>query len=259
MATSRTRLDILLVQRKLVPSRQRAQALIMAGKVLVDDRPASKPGQQVDDGADVRLRQPDHPYVGRGGLKLAGALADLGLDVNGWRCLDVGASTGGFCDCLLQRGAATVVAVDVGTNQLDWKLRSDPRVEVHEQTDIRELADARRGAEPATGGPVDLAVIDVSFISLRLVLPPTVREVRPGGWILALVKPQFEVGRGQVGKGGVVRDPALRQGAIDGIRIFASELGLTWVDSADSRVRGAKKGNVEHFLLFRASDSPTSS
>lgn len=244
MPVDRVRLDVLLLDLGLTPSRERARALVMAGKVLVDDRPVDKPGTKVRRDAAIRLKEPDHPYASRGGLKLAGALEDLGLDVHGQRCLDVGASTGGFTDCLLQQGAASVAAVDVGTNQLAWKLRSDARVAVFEQTDIRDLDGG------AAGAPFPLAVIDASFISLRLVLPPTVPLVEPGGRILALVKPQFEVGRDRVGKGGVVKDPALRQGAIDGIASYAAGLGLELAGSVDSRVAGAKKGNVEHFLLW---------
>ncbi len=244
MTKDRVRIDVLLLEQGLTPSRERARALVMAGKVLVDDRPVDKPGTKVKRGVMIRLKEPDHPYASRGGLKLAGALDDLGLDVVGLRCVDVGASTGGFTDCLLQRGAASVAAVDVGTNQLAWKLRSDDRVAVFEQTDIRDLDGA------AAGAPFPLAVIDASFISLRLVLPPTVPLVEPGGRILALVKPQFEVGRSQVGKGGVVKDAALRQGAIDGIAAYGAGLGLTLEGSVDSRVAGAKKGNVEHFLCW---------
>ncbi len=245
MAIPRSRLDVLLVQRGLAASRERARALIMTGDVLVDDRPVDKPGTRVRDDAAIRLRGADHPYVGRGGLKLAGALDDLGVDPAGLRCLDVGASTGGFTDCLLRRGATAVVAVDVGTNQLHWRLRSDERVTVLEQTDIRALDPA------AAGAPFPLAVIDVSFISLRLVLPPVAALVRPGGRIVAMLKPQFEVGRADVGKGGLVNDPVVRTRAIDGIVAFAADLGLTLQGQADSRVAGAKKGNLEHFLLLQ--------
>jgi len=245
MATPKTRLDLLLVQRGLAASRDRARALIMTGDVLVDDRPVDKPGTRVPDEAAIRLRGADHPYVGRGGLKLAGALDDLGLDPAGLRCLDVGASTGGFTDCLLRRGAAAVVAVDVGTNQLHYRLRTDERVTVFEQTDIRALDPA------AAGAPFPLAVIDVSFISLRLVLPPVIDLLEPGGHIVAMLKPQFEVGRADVGKGGLVKDPAVRQRAIDELIAVATELGLTLRAQADSRVPGAKKGNLEHFLWLQ--------
>ena len=216
----------------------------MAGQVLVDDRPVDKPGTRVDLDAEIRLRTPDHPYVGRGGLKLEGALTDLDVRVEGLRCLDVGASTGGFTDCMLQRGAAAVVAVDVGTNQLDWRLRSDPRVTVLERTDARKLDG------DAVGAPFALITIDVSFISLRLVLPAVTRWLAPGGRLLALVKPQFEAGRDQVGKGGVVRDETARQAAFERVERAAGELGLRRLGAADSRVAGAKKGNRERFVLW---------
>lgn len=244
MARERLRLDALLVQRGDAPSRERARALIMAGDVLVDDRRVDKPGTRIAPDAAVRLRVPDHPYVGRGGVKLAGALDDLGIDAAGLRCLDVGASTGGFTDCLLQRGATAVTAVDVGTNQLDWRLRSDPRVRVLERTDIRKL-------DPAdAGGPYPLITIDVSFISLRLVLPAAVDLLEPSGRVLAMIKPQFEVGRDRVGKGGVVRDPDARQEAIDAVIAVGESLGMSFVGSVDARIAGAKKGNREHFALW---------
>ncbi len=247
MARERIRLDVLLVQRGDAPSRERARALIMAGDVLVDDRPVDKAGTQVAADAAIRLRVPDHPYVGRGGIKLAGALDDLGVQVTGLRCLDVGASTGGFTDCLLRRGAAAVTAVDVGTNQLDWRLRSDARVTVWEKTDIRAL-------DPASvDGPFPLITVDVSFISLRLVLPAVVGLLARPGHVLAMIKPQFEVGREQVGKGGVVRDAAARQGAIDAVVDVGRSLGWSFVGSADARIAGAKKGNREHFALWSAS------
>ena len=244
MKPVKIRLDVLLVERRLAPTRQRARALIMAGKVCVDDRTVDKPGTRIAASSTIRLRVPDHPYVSRGGVKLEGALDDLSVDVTGLDCLDIGSSTGGFTDCLLRHGAARVVAVDVGTNQLDWSLRNDPRIEVHEQTDIRTF-DGQ-----AAGPPFSLAVIDVSFISLRLVLPPAVPLVQPGGHILAMLKPQFEVGRERVGKGGVVKDDAVRAEAIAEVREFAEGLGLQYLGGADSRIRGAKKGNLEHFLLW---------
>ena len=245
MSPEKIRIDVLLVDRHLAPSRQRARALIMAGKVCVDDRTVDKPGTRVATSSAVRLRAPDHPYVSRGGVKLEGALADLSVDVAGLDCLDIGSSTGGFTDCLLRHGAARVVAVDVGTNQLDWSLRTDPRVEVHEQTDIRTFDGL------ASGAPFPLVVIDVSFISLRLVLPPALPLVQPGGHILAMLKPQFEAGRDRVGKGGVVKDETIRAQAIDEVRRFTEGLGLRSLGGADSRIRGAKKGNLEHFLLWR--------
>jgi 23S rRNA (cytidine1920-2'-O)/16S rRNA (cytidine1409-2'-O)-methyltransferase len=237
------RLDRLLVDRGLAPSRERAQRLIMAGEVLVADRPASKPGTLVPADAPLRLRVPASPYVSRGGEKLAGALDAFGLDVGGLVVLDVGASTGGFTDCLLRRGARRVLAVDVGYGQLAWTLRQDARVVVLERTNARAL-------EPAMlPEPADLATIDVSFISLTLVLPPVVAALRPGGVIVALVKPQFEAGRGQVGKGGVVRDPAVRAEAVANVRAAAGALGLSVRGEADSVLAGPK-GNREVFLLL---------
>ncbi len=250
MPSQRTRLDVALVEQGHAPSRERARALIMAGKVLVDDRPADKPGTRLRDDAVIRLRVPDHPYVSRGGVKLEGALRDLTVDPTGLRCLDVGASTGGFTDCLIRHGAAHILAVDVGTNQLAWALRTHERVTSLEKTDIRHLAEAAREGENEWLGHFDLAVIDASFISLRLVLPATVGLVRPGGRVLALVKPQFEVGKARLGKGGVVRDEGLRQGSIEGIAEVGAELGLELEGSVDCRLAGAKKGNVEHFLLW---------
>jgi len=242
---SRTRIDQLLVERGLVASRDRARRLILAGQVLVDDRVVDKAGAAVAVDANIRLKVPDHPYVGRGGLKLEGALDDFDLDVAGLRCLDVGASTGGFTDCLLQRGAAHVVATDVGSNQLAWKLRQDPRVSCHEKTDARSLT------PDLVGEPVDLCVVDVSFISLRLVLPSVRPLLAEGAPILALVKPQFEVGRDRVGKGGRVQDDALRQAAVDAVGAEALALGFEEVGRHDSRLEGAKAGNREVFLLVR--------
>lgn len=224
----------------LVATRSLAQALILAGKVLVDDVPVDKAGSRVRPGAAVRLRGAPRRYVSRGGDKLAGALEDLGVDPRGLRCLDVGASTGGFTDCLLQHGAESVVAVDVGYGQLHPKLREDSRVRVLERTNARQLQPAHLAA------PVDLVVIDASFISLRLLLPP-VAATAPGATVLALVKPQFEVGRGQVGKGGVVRDDALREAAADDIERSAAQSGYAARARVDCRLAGPK-GNREIFL-----------
>jgi 23S rRNA (cytidine1920-2'-O)/16S rRNA (cytidine1409-2'-O)-methyltransferase len=235
------RIDRLLVERGLVASRERARRLVMAGAVLVGDRPVTKPGTEVPDDAAVRLRGEDSPYVSRGGEKLAGALDAFGIDVGGLVALDVGASTGGFTDCLLQRGVRRVIALDVGYGQLAWKLRQDPRVVVMERTNARLLT-----ADMLPEAP-DLAVIDVSFISLATVLPPVAAVVKPGGTAMALVKPQFEVGRGRVGKGGVVRDPALRAEAVRSVRETAERLGLAVRGEAESVLRGPK-GNREVFL-----------
>jgi 23S rRNA (cytidine1920-2'-O)/16S rRNA (cytidine1409-2'-O)-methyltransferase len=238
------RIDRLLVERGLVESRERARRLVMAGAVLVDDRPVTKPGTEVPDAATVRLRGPDSPYVSRGGEKLAGALDAFGLDVRGVLALDVGASTGGFTDCLLQRGAERVVAVDVGYGQLAWRLRQDPRVVVIERTNARTLTPASLDC------PVDLAVVDVSFISLTQVLPAVATCVKPAGHIVALVKPQFEVGRGAVGKGGVVRDPTARASAVTRVRTFAESAGLAVLGESESVLPGPK-GNREVFLHLR--------
>ncbi len=248
------RLDERLVAEGLVESRTKAQARVMAGEVLVDDVVVDKPGTRVREEARVRLREPTSRFVSRGGDKLAGALEDLGLDPAGLRCLDIGASTGGFTDCLLQQGARHVVAVDVGHGQLHEKLRADPRVSVRERTHARHLEASVLGDEP-----VELVVVDVSFISVRLLLP-RLAELAPGADWLLMVKPQFEVGREQVGKGGVVRDDAIRAGAAAAVRAAAEGLGWRFVGQADSRVAGPK-GNREIFLLLRrggGSEPPTS-
>jgi len=237
------RIDRLLVERGLVASRERARRLVMAGDVLVGDRPVTKPGAEVLADALVRLRGADSPYVSRGGEKLAGALDAFGLEVCDLVALDVGASTGGFTDCLLQRGARRVIALDVGYGQLAWKLRQDARVVVIERTNARALTPTMLPEAP------DLAVVDVSFISLATVLPVVASVVRPGATILALVKPQFEVGRGRVGKGGVVRDPALRAEAVAGVRAAAERLGLALRGEAESVLPGPK-GNREVFLAL---------
>jgi 23S rRNA (cytidine1920-2'-O)/16S rRNA (cytidine1409-2'-O)-methyltransferase len=236
----RQRLDRIIVDRSLAESREKAQALIMAGEVLVDGQKASKAGQLVSPEARIevtaRLR-----YVGRGGLKLEGALQHFGIDVTGLVAADFGSSTGGFTDCLLQAGAARVHAIDVGTAQLDWRLRSDPRVVVHEGVNARyiELTDL--------GEPVDLAVCDVSFISATLILPAMVKVLNERGGVIVLVKPQFEAGKGQVGKGGIVRDPALHQAACAKVRACAEELGFK-TQIMESPITGAE-GNKE-FLLY---------
>jgi 23S rRNA (cytidine1920-2'-O)/16S rRNA (cytidine1409-2'-O)-methyltransferase len=235
----KARLDRLLVERGLVDSREKAQALIMAGEVLVNGQKASKPGHAVESDASVEvLARP--PYVSRGGLKLAGALQRFAIDPAGKVCLDIGASTGGFTDALLQAGAARVHAVDVGSGQLAWALRTDPRVVVHEGINARELQ------FEDVGEPVELIVCDVSFISVTLILPAAVRLLRPEGQMVILIKPQFEAGRGQVGKGGIVRDPAVHQGACDRVRQAVEQFGFT-TEIMDSPILGAE-GNKE-FLL----------
>jgi len=214
------RLDLLLVEQKLVESSEQAQRLIMAGEVLVNEEVRSKPGQQIPRDATIRVRD-QLPYVSRGGLKLAAALDEFQLEVADLTALDVGASTGGFTDCLLQRGAHHVVAVDVGYGQLAWKLRTNARVTVMERTNIRNLT------ELPNGELADIAVIDASFISLALVLPPTVRLLHGEGEIVALIKPQFEAGKEQVGKGGVVRKAYIHRQVLEENCRLANELGLT--------------------------------
>ncbi len=230
----------------LAESRSQAQGLIRAGRVLVDDTPIDKPGTRVAAGASVRVRGETRRFVSRGGEKLAGALEDLGIDPSGQRCLDVGASTGGFTDCLLQNGAVHVTAVDVGYGQLDVRLRGDPRVHVLERTNARALP------EDALPGPVALVVVDVSFISATLVLP-ALAERCPGAELLVMVKPQFEVGRDRVGRGGVVRDDADRAAAVARVAEAARALGWAEAGRAESRLPGPK-GNREVFLHLRPAD-----
>lgn len=235
----KTRLDRLLVDRGLVESREKAQALIMAGEVRVNGQKAAKPGQPVEADAAVELLARP-PYVSRGGIKLAGALRQFGIDVAGKVCLDIGASTGGFTDALLQAGAARVHAVDVGTGQLDWKLRSDPRVRLHEGINARALEAAE------IGEPVDLAVCDVSFISVTLILPAVVPLLHLAGQLVILIKPQFEAGKGQVGKGGIVRDPTIHRAVCERVTAAVEEFGFE-TSIMESPIRGAE-GNKE-FLL----------
>ena len=241
----RIRLDQLVVERGLAPSRERARALILAGQVTVDDRPATKAGTAVDDQSAVALLSPDHPYAGRGGLKLAHALDTFHIDVSGRDCLDIGASTGGFTDVLLQRGAARVVALDVGHGQLDWKLRNDTRVIVIERFNARHLAPAD------LPGPVDFVCIDVSFISLRQILPAVTPVLRSSADVVALVKPQFEAGRAEVRKG-IIRDPAVHARVLDEVEAAGAEVGLSRVASTPSPITG-QKGNVEFLVHFRPS------
>ena len=240
----RIRLDQLVVDKGLAPSRERARALILAGQVSVAGQPVTKAGTAVADNADVALIAPDHPYVGRGGVKLAHALDAFHVDVSGREALDIGASTGGFTDVLLQRGAVRVVALDVGHGQIDWKLRNDPRVLVVEGFNARLLTAADLPA------PVDVVVIDVSFISLRQILPVVPALLRPGADVVALVKPQFEAGRAEVRKG-IVRDAAIHARVLDHVSAAAADIGLTRVSSVPSPITGAK-GNQEFFLHLRA-------
>ncbi len=228
----------------MVSSRQRAKAMIMAGKVLVNDRLVTKAGHLVGLDERIEIRGTDIPYVSRGGLKLEGALGQLNLELQNSVCLDVGASTGGFTDCLLQYGAARVYAVDVGYGQLAWKLRQDPRVVVLERTNIRHLTGQ------SFPEPIDLATIDVSFISLKIVIPVVTSFLKSQALILALIKPQFEVGRDQVGKGGVVRDPALHQAVIHRLVTHFEASGLIREAVIPSPILGPK-GNREFFLMLR--------
>ncbi len=238
----RARLDELVVARGLAETRSQAQALILAGRVLVDDAPVDKAGTRVSEDAALRIRGETRRFVSRGGEKLAGALADLGVDPAGLHCLDIGASTGGFTDCLLQGGARAVVAVDVGYGQLDERLRRDPRVRALERKNARELAPAD------VPEAIDLVVVDVSFISATLLLA-AIRAVAPRARLLVMVKPQFEVGRERVGKGGVVRDDADRAAAVARVRAAAEQHGYAAAGEAESRLAGPK-GNREVFLLL---------
>ncbi len=239
------RIDKLLVERGLAESRERAQALILAGEVLVEERRIEKSGERVEVDAVVRLKSKPMKYVSRGGLKLEAALERFSILVEGCVCLDIGSSTGGFTDCLLQRGAAKVYAVDVGTNQLDWKLRKDPRVVSREQVNARNLN------FEIIGEKVDLVVVDVSFISLELVFPALLQFSKSGTQWVVLVKPQFEVGKGRVGKGGIVRDPELQSGAVEKVRQAAENCGLKVEGSVESPIKGME-GNREFFLWLAA-------
>ena len=238
------RLDTLLVDRGLAPSRERARALIIAGQVRVEGQPVTKAGALVSSEAPVTVDTPDHPYVGRGGVKLAHALDVFGVDARDRRALDIGASTGGFTDVLLQRGAARVVALDVGHGQLDWKLRNDSRVLVLERVNARTLT---AGQLPENARQFDIVTIDVSFISLRHILPVLPPLLAPAADVLALVKPQFEAGRGDVGKGGVVRDPEIHVRVIGEVTAAAEGLGFRRAGMVESPITGME-GNRE-FLL----------
>jgi 23S rRNA (cytidine1920-2'-O)/16S rRNA (cytidine1409-2'-O)-methyltransferase len=242
---TKKRLDLILVERELVDSRQQAQRLIMAGQVTVDGRVVDKPGTRISQEVDITL-QAARPYVSRGGLKLEAALDRFAIEVSGVIAADVGASTGGFTDCLLQRGAFKVYAIDVGYGQLAWRLRNDPRVVVMERVNVRYLEGLPE--------PVDLATVDVSFISLELVLPAVIGFLKPHGDIMALIKPQFEAGRKQVGKGGVVKDPAVHRAVLHKILLWADEHGLTVRDLMASPLKGPA-GNVE-FLAHLVYQEP---
>lgn len=237
------RLDHLLVKQQLAQSRDVAVRMILAGAVKVNGTVIDKPAKAVPEDAAIELAGQRSRFVSRGGEKLAAALEACSIDPQGLTCLDVGCSTGGFTDCLLQRGAARVYAVDVGYGQFDWRLRKDPRVVLIERTNIRTMP---RSAVP---DPVALAVIDVSFISLTKVLPPVIPLLSQRAQVIALVKPQFEVGKGQVGRGGIVRDEAKRQEALQRTLRFAADVGLRAVGTLDSPIKG-KKGNLEILAIF---------
>ena len=250
---TRERIDKLLVERGLADSRTKAQAMVMAGVVLVDEQRVEKPSHQFDTNSTIRIKGGDDPatrYVGRGGLKLEAALREFQIDVGGLNCLDVGASTGGFTDCLLQHGAGKVFAIDVGHNQIDWRLRNDPRVEVREGVNARYLKPEDFPHQ------FDLAVMDVSFISATKVLPAIVPLMVAGGAIITLIKPQFEVGRGEVGGGGVVRDRAKRERVIEEVNNAARALGLEVVNVIESPIEGAE-GNVEYLALYKVQKNAT--
>jgi 23S rRNA (cytidine1920-2'-O)/16S rRNA (cytidine1409-2'-O)-methyltransferase len=239
---AKKRADNLLLEQGLAETRSQARALIMAGQVLAGSRRIDKAGEMLPEDELLSLKDQGESYASRGGFKLEGALDDFGIDVTGLNCLDVGASTGGFTDCLLKRGAANVTAVDVGYGLIHWRLRQDPRVRVVERINARAMTEAD------VGGDYDFCVVDVSFISLSLVLPAIKPLLRPGRRILALVKPQFEVGKDRVGKGGVVRDQALIEESVEQNARKAVELGFETLGDRPSRLKGPK-GNQEQFLL----------
>jgi 23S rRNA (cytidine1920-2'-O)/16S rRNA (cytidine1409-2'-O)-methyltransferase len=241
---TKQRLDILVTDRALAPSREKARAMIMAGEVLVGGQPVTKPGAPTDDSAEITIRNKP-PYVSRGGEKLAAALAAFPVDVTGCLCADVGASTGGFTDCLLQHGAAKVYAIDVGYGQIALTLRADPRVVVIERTNARYLETLPE--------PIQIVVVDASFISLRLLLPTIKRWLTPHASILPLIKPQFEAGVKDVGKGGVVRDPDIHRRVLNEVLTFAQSIGLTPRDVIMSPLKGPA-GNTE-FLAWLAAGS----
>lgn len=239
------RLDVLLVDRGLAPSRQRAQAYILAGKVLVDDRPATKAGTRFNDDVAIRVKSPDHDFVSRGGLKLQGAIAAFDVSISGRIAADLGASTGGFTDCLLQHGATRVYAIDVGYGQLAWKIRQDERVVVMERTNARHLQTLEE--------KVDLIVGDLSFISLRLILPAIARIGTAKADCLLLVKPQFEVGREALAKGGLVTEEKDREAAVRQVLEDAEALGFEALGHVESPIQGAKSGNIEYLVHLRTS------
>ena len=232
------RLDVLLVEQGHAESRSKAQAIIMSGLVYVNGQKADKPGMSFEEHVQLEVRSGGCPYVSRGGLKLEKALRDFGVDPTGFVCSDSGASTGGFTDCLLQQGASKVFAIDVGYGQLDWKIRSDPRVVVMERTNVRYVTPEQLGE------PLDLSVVDVSFISLKIVLPVIKTFLKPTGQVLCLIKPQFEAGKEKVGKKGVVREPETHKEVLDGFVTLANELDFKILGLTFSPVKGPE-GNIE--------------
>ena len=240
------RLDVLLVEKGYADSRTKAQAIIMSGLVYVDGQKADKPGISYEESVALEVRSGGCPYVSRGGLKLEKALRDFGVDPTGYVCSDSGASTGGFTDCLLQQGAKKVFAIDVGYGQLDWKIRSDPRVVVMERTNVRYVT------PEDLGEPLDLSVIDVSFISLAIVLPVIKTFLKPSGQVLCLIKPQFEAGKEKVGKKGVVRDPAVHLEVLDNFVALTEKIGFKILGLTFSPVKGPE-GNIE-FLAHLSLD-----
>jgi len=242
---SRERIDKLLVERGLADSRNRAQALVMAGVVLVDEKRVAKPSELFAADSIIRIKgdSPENKYVGRGGLKLEAALREFGVDPTGFACIDIGSSTGGFTDCLLKHGAERVVAIDVGTNQLVWSLRNDPRIDVRENTNARELTSGDFDTQ------FDLAVMDVSFISVTKIIPAIIPLLKPTGRLIVLIKPQFEVGRGEVGKGGIVREAEKHERVVTEVNEFAVSLGLRVEGLIESTILGAE-GNKEFLALY---------
>lgn len=246
---NKKRLDVLLVEQGYADSRAKAQAIIMSGIVYVDDQKADKPGMSFEEDIKLEVRGATCPYVSRGGLKLEKALRDFGVDPTGFVCSDSGASTGGFTDCLLQQGAKKVFAIDVGYGQLDWKIRSDPRVVVMERTNVRYVTPEQLGE------PLDLSVIDVSFISLKIVLPVIKTFLKQSGQVLCLIKPQFEAGKDKVGKKGVVRDPQTHKEVLDNFVTLANSLNFTILGLTFSPVKGPE-GNIEFLGHLTLEDKP---
>lgn len=241
------RLDVLLVEQGYADSRTKAQAIIMSGTVYVDGQKADKPGMSFEETVAIEVRGASCPYVSRGGLKLEKALRDFGVDPTGYVCSDSGASTGGFTDCLLQQGASKVFAIDVGYGQLDWKIRSDPRVVVMERTNVRYVTPEQLGE------PLDLSVIDVSFISLKIVLPVIKTFLKADGQVLCLIKPQFEAGKEKVGKKGVVRDPKTHVEVLDNFVMLARSLNFNILGLTFSPVKGPE-GNIEFLVHLTLAD-----